>query len=344
MSKEEVSYTRIQFIKEDYKQSIAHFIELEDRYAIDARLLGRCIRINISDDCFLCITIPSLVVKNGFPEIEIPGIMEKYKADLDEWGCVKSYETLDNPDRMNVWISAVLVECFGKNSSNLLKSGIIQAEAEKVLHSLQVINPDAIRTPSDAHKNELCKVKMSVSLSEEGKMLVELEPFTAILGDRRGKISIADIRSAFHNANNPVSAPYEMLNNARINFAHHDTRATVLNCATAIEVMLKRKISIYFNENNIPQRLKDYILKKTDGFDKLTKLCKQININLVGKSNVEDNVVIVRNRVIHGGYVPSNEEAKAAYDNTRDMLKVMCVPMFELNAETLEVCTSLKDE
>ena len=115
----------MQFKKEEYKHTIAHFIELEDRYAIDTRLLGRCIRIYISDDSFLCITIPSLVVKNGFPEIEIPGIMEKYKTNLDAWGCVKSYETIDNPDRMNVWISAVLVECFSKNSSNLLKSGMI---------------------------------------------------------------------------------------------------------------------------------------------------------------------------------------------------------------------------
>lgn len=323
----------MQFKKEDYKQSIAHFIELEDIYAIDARLLGRCIRINISDDGFLCITIPSLVVKNGFPEIEIPGIMKKYKADLDEWGCVKSYETLDNPDRMNVWISTVLVECFGKNSSNLLKSGIIQAEAKKVLHSLQVINPDAIRTPSDAHKNELCKVKMSVSLSEEGKTLVELEPFTAIFDDRRGKISISDIRSAFHNANNPVSAPYEMLNNARVNFVHHDTRATVLNCATAVEVMLKRKVYAYLDANNTPQVLGDYVLKKADGFSKLTELCKALSINLTRMPNVKNVVIDMRNRVIHGGYIPSNEEAQAAYHNTKEALKVMNVPMFEANGE-----------
>ena len=324
----------MQFKKEEYKQTIAHFIELEDIYAIDARLLGRCIRINISDDSFLCITIPSLVVKNEFPEIEIPKVMEKYKADIDEWGCVKSYETLDNPDRMNVWISAVLVECFGKNSSNLLKSGMIQAEAKKILHSLQVINPDAIRTPTEENKNDLCKVEMSVSISEKDKAMIETTLPAVTLGDRRGKLSITDIKNAFHNANNPISAPYEMLNNARINFAHHDTRSTVLNCATAIEVMLKKKVYAYFDKNNIPQNLRDYVSNKADGFGELIKLCKKLSINLIGMPNVEFVVFHIRNRVIHGGYIPSYEEAQTAYDNTKEALKVLNVPMFELETGT----------
>ena len=87
---------------ENYKNSIAHFIELENRYAVDARLLGHRIRINISEDYYLHIIIPSLVLKNRCLEIEVPGIMKKYKADLSDWGTVKSYVSLDNIDRMDV--------------------------------------------------------------------------------------------------------------------------------------------------------------------------------------------------------------------------------------------------
>ena len=65
-------------MKEELKILIAHFIEFEDRYAIDARLLGRRIRVCMSDDRFLQITIPSLVVRNGSPEIKIPGILKRY--------------------------------------------------------------------------------------------------------------------------------------------------------------------------------------------------------------------------------------------------------------------------
>ena len=53
--------------------SIVHIITFEDRYSIDARLLGRSIRISVSDDVVFSITIPSFVFKNGDFKIEIPG-------------------------------------------------------------------------------------------------------------------------------------------------------------------------------------------------------------------------------------------------------------------------------
>lgn len=315
----------------NHKKSIVHFIELKDRYAIDARLLGRHIRIRMSDDCYMYLIIPSLVVRNGFPEIEIPGALEKYKADLDEWGCVKSYESIDNLDRMNVWIYAVLIECFCEDKNSLPNSSIIQAETKKILHSLQIINPNAIRIPSDGQENELCKV-MSSTTNENGKALIEVKLPPFVLDNRGEKLSIIDIKKAFRNANNSVSAPYEMLNNARINFANHDTRATVLNCATAVEVMLKKEVLTYFSENNIPQELRDYVLKQSDGFDKLISLCKYLNINLTRMPNAKEFVMKIRNRVIHGGYVPSNEEAQKSYNITMEALKVMNAPMFESNS------------
>ena len=317
---------------ENYKNSIALFIELENRYAVDARLLGHRIRINISEDYYLRVIIPSLVLKNRCLEIEVPGIKKKYKADLSDWGTVKSYVSLDNIDRMDVWISAVVVECFGKDGDSLPKPGIIQAKAKKVIHSLQIINPDAIRVPSDEYKDDLCEVKMSVYLSEGGEAQPEIK-CAMIFDDRKGKLSITDIKNAFRNAYNPISAPYEMLNNARINYVHHDTRATVLNCATAIEVMLKKMVSAYLKENEIPQALCNYVLKQADGFDKLVDLCKKLDICLEGMPIIKDFVMKIRNRVIHGGYIPSDEESQVAYNNTRETLKTLNVPMFELNNE-----------
>lgn len=320
-------------MKEELKILIAHFIEFEDRYAIDARLLGRRIRVCMSDDCFLQITIPSLVVRNGSPEIEIPGILKRYKNDIDDWGWVKSYDNdrIDNLEKMDVWISAVLVECFSNDSGSIPNSSIIQAEAKKVLHSLQIINPDAIQIPSNEKKDDLCNVRISVSLSEKGNADT-LIVLPMIIDSRKEKLSISDIKSAFHNAHNTISAPYEMLNNARINLSNNDTRAAVLNCATAIEVALKKKVFTYLYDNNIPQPPEDYVLKQVDGFAKLIKLCKKLSINLTGLPNVQEAVINIRNRVIHGGYVPSNIESQVAYGTTRKALKVLNVPMFELNA------------
>lgn len=314
----------------NHKKSIVHFIELKDKYSINARLLGHHIRIRMSDDCYMCLIIPSLVVRNGFPKIEIPEALEKYKADLDEWGCVKSYESIDNLDKMSVWIYAVLIECFCEDKDSLPNSNIMQAETKKVLHSLQIINPNAIRIPSDGQENELCKVTSS-TINENGKALIEVKLPPFVFDDGRSKLSLIDIKRAFRNANNSVSAPYEMLNNARINFANHDTRATVLNCATAVEVMFKREVFAYLSRNNIPQELKDYVLKQADGFDKLIALCKKLNIDPTRLPNIKEVVMNVRNRVIHGGYIPLKGEAQKAYNITMEALKVMNVPMFESN-------------
>lgn len=320
-------------MEDNLKISNAHIIEFVDRYAIDARLLGRRIRVCISDDHFLQITIPSLVVRNGSPEIKIPGILKKNINDIGEWGWVKSYDNdrIDNLEKMDVWISAVLVECFSNENGNTTNSSIIQAEAKKVLHSLQIINPDAIQILSNEKKDDLCNVRISVSFSEKGEAnsLILLSP--VIFDGRKEKLLISDIKSAFHNAHNSISAPYEMLNNARINLSNDDTRATVLNCATAIEVALKRNLSSYLDENNIPQPLKDYVLKQADGFAKLIELCKKLDINLTGLPNVQESVINIRNRVIHGGYIPTDIESQVAYGITRKALRVLNVPLFESN-------------
>ena len=322
-------------MEDNLRISDVHIIEFVDRYAIDARLLGHRIRVCISDDCFLQITIPSLVVRDGNPEIKIPEILKKYKNDIGEWGWVKSYDNdrIENLEKMDVWISAVLVESFSNENGNAPNSRFIQAEAKKVLHSLQIINPDAIQISSNQKRDDLCNVIISVSISEKGEAnsLIVLPP--AIFDARKEKLSISDIKSAFHNAHNSISAPYEMLNNARINLSNDDTRATVLNCATAIEVALKRNLSSFLDENNIPQPLVDYVLKQADGFAKLIELCKKLGINLAGLPNVQESVINIRNRVIHGGYIPSNIESQVAYGTTRKPLKVLNVPMFELNTE-----------
>ena len=52
----------------------------------------------------------------------------------------------------------------------------------------------------------------------------------------------------------------------------------------------------------------------------------------MGMSNVKEAVMEIRNRVIHGGHIPSNDESHAAYEITKEVLKLLNVPMFELNA------------
>ena len=85
----------------------------------------------------------------------------------------------------------------------------------------------------------------------------------------------------------------------------------------------------YFDSTNTTGDLQEYVLKQADGYAKLVDLCKKLKISLNGLSNVQESVMKIRHRVIHGGYVPSYEEANRAYNETRLALSAIGVPIFE---------------
>ncbi len=305
----------------------AYFVDLAERYAIDSRLLGKSISFHYGD-FYLSIVFPSVIIKDGYPELEIPGLLEAIGMDVNCWGKVNNYSQIDKPETFKAWLSTVLVKCFAKQSQMMIKSFEFQKLARKVVNALQIINPDAIRISSDEVINDVCEVKNSVSFGEGGKRLIE-GSISIVIDDGKKLLLLKDIHSALKNINRSISAPYEMLGNARMNMARHDTRASILNCATSIEVMLKKMISFYFEETHITVELQDYVLRQADGYSKLVELCKKLKLSLDGLPNVQETVMKIRHRVIHGGYVPSFEEANKAYKDTREALKVINVPLFE---------------
>ena len=314
-------------IPTDYVLTSAYFVNLAERYAIDARLIGKSISFHYGE-FYLSIVFPSVIIKEGYPELEIPGLLESIGIDIDCWGKVNNYSQIDKPETYKTWLSTVLVKCFAKQSQMMIKSIDLQKLARKVVYALQIINPDAIRISSDEVINDVCEVKDFVSFSEGGKRLIE-GSISVVIDDGKKQLFLKDIHYALQNINRSISAPYEMLGNARMNMARHDTRASILNCATSIEVMLKKMISDYFVETHTTVELQDYILRQADGYSKLVELCKKMKLSLGGLPNVQETVMKIRNRVIHGGYVPSFEEANKAYKDTRESLKVMNVPIFE---------------
>lgn len=311
---------------EDYKYRSIHFVDLAERYAIDWRLIGKHISFRNEASCFI-IVFPSVIQRNGFPELGIPGLMERFHVDVDDWGAVKSYVTLDKPETIDAWVSSVFVDCYTNNPKRV-NAAWVEKQAKQIVYALQIIAPDAIRIPSDDVLNVLCQVKVSVEFKEDGKPQ-SVTQISTVCDERGGRLTFHDIKTAIKNSNKSVSAPYEMLNNAQINLSRNDRRSAVLNCATAIEVMVKKKVLAYFDAVAVPNGLKNHVLKRADGFKKLRELCKSLSISLAGLPNVEDDIMKIRHKVIHGGYVPSYEEAYTAYSCTRQALAALDMPMFE---------------
>ena len=229
----------------EYNYKSGFFLDFEERYAINGRLLGRSIPFKY-EDCFIVITIPG-VQKEGFiPTLGIPGLFEAYGIDTDDWGKINNYQDLNKPETIRVWLSSVFVSCHAQDPKSLLQSAVVQSLSKRVVYALQIINPDAIRVQSDEVANNLCEIKHSVSFTDDGRPQIEIS-ITSVIDDGKGALTMKDIKTAIKNANKTVAAPYEMLGNARMNLVRNDTRAAVLNCATSLEVMLKRKVADYFD-------------------------------------------------------------------------------------------------
>lgn len=172
----------------------AFFVDFEERYAIYGRLLGRKIDFRYND-CYLRIYIPSVVKKNGIPELGIPTLIENYGVDLDTWGKINNYQDLKKPETIHAWLSTVFVVCYAKDGQNSLISSEAQKLAKKVVYALQIINPDAIRISSDEVVNNLCEVKHSISYNDEGRPQMEIR-IASVIDDGNGSLTIKDIHSA----------------------------------------------------------------------------------------------------------------------------------------------------
>lgn len=311
----------------DFKFKRAYFVDLAERYAIDGYLLGKRLSFCYGSS-HLSLVIPSIIKQGRYPVLGIANSLDKYGIVEDDWGKINSYDSINKPNTIDAWLSRVLVECYSNESNALLDSYAVENLMKRVLYALQIVNPDAIRIPSDNVPNVLCEVTHSVSFEEDEIPRLNIL-IASVIDDSVSKLNIEDIRLGLKNAYKSVTLPYEMLDNARRNLVRHDTRAVILNCSTAIEVMLNKKVITYFDVNHVPTELQEYALKQSNGYNKLVNLCKIIRVSLDGIPNISESVFNIRNRVIHGGLTPSYVEANNAYRDTRLSLSTLSFPMFE---------------
>lgn len=67
------------------------------------------------------------------------------------------------------------------------------------------------------------------------------------------------------------------------------------------------------------------IFKKLNGFNAIVEACKKVGLQLSVDSGTMKELramAKLRNRIIHGGYTPSEKEAKAVLDTTSKFMKL----------------------
>lgn len=306
----------------------AFIVNLSDRFVIEGRLLGKHICFRMSDDCILTMVFPSIIRKRDRFILDIPGCLDKFGIGHSEWGGLYRYVSIEDVNTLEAWISAILVLCSSNDDKAIPTSSEIKAQGDKLIHALQIINPDAIYTDSYKHSTDLCEVSSEVMLKSDEKRKIVIGVKLPI-NKFQGYLSFTDLKHAIRYFNKQVSVPYEMLDNARRNLSRKDFRSTVLHCATAIEFRLKKLLVAFLDVKITDKTIKEYVLKQADGYSKLVELCKKCSIPLDGVPNVKETIFDVRNRVIHGGYLPTYHEANVAYENTRQTLSILKTQMFE---------------
>lgn len=309
--------------------SCIYIIDFAARYAIDGRLLGKHILFRPCNDYVLEIVFPSLKVKNHDAELYMPGLFNQYDVDMSSWGKVNRFNPNNIHELTDSWLSSILVKSYSDDIEKLPTYEYIQKQSIRILHILHVINPDSIRSSTDEVENEICEVGTVVCCQKGNAPRIQLNLSACNFDTRDERLTISDIKLALQNVNFPVTAPYEMLDNAYRNLSVQDTRSAVLNCATAIEIMLKKMISRKLDTIVFDDKLKDGLLKDANGFTKLVELCKKCSIPLGDIPKLKDSVFGIRNRVIHGGYVPDSRESKNIYEISRRVLSEHNTPLFE---------------
>lgn len=182
-----------------YKHKKVHIVEFEYRYAIDGGLLGKHFAMQVSDNCALEVVIPSIYRNGKFDELGIPDLLNNYGCDINKWGKIDNYVTINDVETANACISAVLVICYAKNEEAELYFGAIQNMVRKVLHTLHILNPHVIRVYSDTVPNDLCEINVSVKVKDDGEKQAEIMCPPMLIVDMAPRLSFADIKRAIRN-------------------------------------------------------------------------------------------------------------------------------------------------
>ncbi len=148
-----------------------------------------------------------------------------------------------------------------------------------------------------------------------GGMVTIITPFDPIKEPTRGFVTLDLWKKAVESGSTPLPLEYKLLNAAFGALWLGNTRLAVLECATAIEVVLTAAL-IKQLAGHAPDFVA-YLLKRHQELGRKASLCKLLKVTL--PEGIE-SVVESRNRAIHAGVPPEHETAKKAVDVTKDVL------------------------
>lgn len=308
-------------------------IEFNCEIIIDARLLGRFIPINLGSDNPFYICFPMLIFDraNGNYKMASSLPFSTTDTDISNWGRLLQYST-DKYDQVVDKLVSISAVWIVSKLSNLEWVKSLKNEAEWFIRSIHAINPAGVILEGIDASKLISGFSYSYFDKTTGRGKISgLEiPLTMYPYDYgKFKIDTKLIKTVLKAWRNKVSLPFELLLCAFQELRNNNYRNTILNCAMTIEVALKQLIrnslsSIAIDNSEIERRIKE-----ADGLPKIKEVMKLMNLPIHNFPKVKDNIFKARNRIIHGGFFPSFNQAATALKLTQSMLKDYHISYFD---------------
>lgn len=118
---------------------------------------------------------------------------------------------------------------------------------------------------------------------------------------------------------------YQLLKDANQSLLNDNYRKSVLDCATALELCLTNVLK---KDLQIKGDLLDKILLMNNSITKKRGLMKYTK-HILPKHNYEKDIEGLRNRAIHIGKTPTENEAKKAYEIVKEVVDILTIEKFE---------------
>lgn len=306
-------------------------IDFNCEIIIDERLLGKSLLINTQKGGSYCIYFPKLAF-NEKDEYDLisPLPFSTTNHGLSNWGRVLRYskDVYGNVIDKIVAISAIWVVTYTSEMNRVTQLGV---DSEWFIRCLHSIAPKSIILKRDDSSKLVSNHSYSYFDTNTGRSRVSgLSISLTIYKDSDiTKVGTKLIKTILNAYGKQVALPYDILLCAFNEYQTKNYRNTILNCAMTIEVSLKHVLRYGINRVCKKEKLTEYLIRNSDGLRKIEGMMKSIGMNILHKGDVWTNIFDLRNRIIHGGFSPTQAQALTALNLTQSTLKLYEIPYFD---------------
>ena len=309
---------------------------LKHQISIDACLVGRKFPIRILGkyDGFVLFPIFVKDEEDGFKltNPRIDGVTGDYECTVYDCGSYFKSHNRERKEflhpRINYLFFTLEVGTSIDDDYSIRNSILeeIQQFVSKFIKCISLIHEESITWSftKDIYVDPINFSLIRNSVSGKACPLIEIAPFSF----KSHELSVKEFFYIYKNITKELSLQHELLADVERAFVRCEHREVILNCATIIEKTLRDQVIEYLEQKQTDDKIIFHIRKTLDGFSKIKKAMRNLSLPLNGINEIESGTINLRNRIIHGGYIPNKEEAEKAIVDAKDIIKQYNVSLF----------------